>query len=172
MALSLFVQASGQSVHQRSADNNFHGVTLTFLSQRCLPRDKVPYVGDDFIDFSDLVTRFRLENKGPEEVYYLANNILNSIEPVGFQLSRNGSGASWDAIYSPARGREGIFTGIAYSWFSLGPGLALEFERRDVSFKEPEHATSVFLNLKPEHKGRVELVSNAFVVKACRKGDK
>ena len=79
---------------------------------------------------------------------------------------------SWDAIYSPGRGSEGTFTGIAYSWRSLGPGLALEFERRDVSFKESEHATSVFLNLKPEHKERVEFVSNAFVVERCGKGGK
>ena len=156
----------------KAPDNSFHGVTLSFVSQRCLPKDKVPYVGDDFIDFSDMVTRFRLENAGANQIYYLGDNILNSIEPVGFQLQRKSSDTTWEAIHSPARGREGIFTGIAYSWFALRPGSALEFERRDVSFKESEHATSVFLNLKPEHKRRVELLSNAFVVERCRKGDK
>ena len=156
----------------KAPDNSFHGVTLSFLSQRCLPKDKVPYVGDDFIDFSDMVTKFRLENTGPNEIYYLGDNILNSIEPVGFQLQRKSRDDPWEAIYSPARGREGIFTGIAYSWFALRPGSALEFERRDVSFKESVHATSVFLNLKPEHKRRVEIVSNAFTVERCRKGDK
>jgi hypothetical protein len=49
--------------------NNFNGVTLTFLSQHCFPKDKVPYVGEDLIDYSDMNNIFRLENKGKNEIY-------------------------------------------------------------------------------------------------------
>ena len=52
--------------------NTFPGVGLSLLSQRCLPKNKVPYVGDDFIDFSDMTTRFRLSNGSSKDVYFLA----------------------------------------------------------------------------------------------------
>ena len=143
-------------------ENSFRGVTLTVLSQRLIPQNQVPYVGDDVIDFSDLIVRFRIENRGKEDIYYLADVVSNGIEPVGFQLLRDSKRAEWDTTYSPARGREDIFTGDLFKWLLLSPGCALEFERTDLSFKGREHATTVFLNTEPEHKSRVELVSNVY----------
>jgi hypothetical protein len=158
-----------QSPKPRDGENKFHGVVLTFVSQRCVARNKVPYVGDDFIDFSDLTTRFRLANTGTEEIFYLADDITTAKEPVGFQLFRPTKNADWEAIYSPARGREGIFTGDAFKWMLLRPGSAIEFDPEDVSDKVGDHATSVFLNTKPVHTNRVELVSNAFSPVRCHK---
>jgi hypothetical protein len=166
--LSVFAQ----SEKQRSVENSFRGIRLSFLSQRCLPKDKVPYVGDDFIDFSDMLVRFRLENRGKGDIYYLADNILSSIEPAGFQLSRKSKGAKWEATNTPARGREGIFTGEAYKWLLLPPGTAIEFEFTDLSAESGEHSASVFLNTEPEHKNRIELISNAYIPKKCPKVNK
>jgi hypothetical protein len=156
-----------QSPKAPDNENTFHGVTLSFVSQRCLPSDKVPHVGQDFIDFSDLVTRFRLANTGSQEVFYLVDHVLSGIEPVGFQLFRPNKDSDWMSIYSPARGRRDIFTGDAFKWLRLKPGSAIEFESSDVSGKEGEHATSVFLNLKPVHKNRSEIVSNTFAPVKC-----
>jgi hypothetical protein len=160
-----------QSSKPRDGENTFRGAVLTFVSQRCIPSKKVRYVGDDF-DFSDLITRFRLENHGANEIYYLADNLLNGIEPVGFQLYRSNQTSDWEATHSPARGRDGIFTADVDKWFFLRPGFAIEFERTDVTNKGLQHATSVFLNSKPVHKNRVEIVSNAFAPINCPKRGK
>ena len=154
--------ASSQTGNERSYANSYRGVTLSVLSQRWIPRNEVPYIGDDVIDFSDMIVRFRLENRGRENIYYLADNALSSIEPVGFQLFRQRREAEWQGTYSPARGREGIFTGDGVHWLLLPPGSAIEFERRDSSIKRGEHATSVYLNTEAEHNNRVELISNPY----------
>src|SRR6266852_10001118 len=87
---------------QKVRDNSttFPGVTLSFISQRCLPRNKVPYVGDDFIDFSDMTSRFRLRNGGSKDIDYLADAVTSSADPVGFQLSRPNKRGDWDAPYT------------------------------------------------------------------------
>ncbi len=128
LLMLLFSHAAlSQTGNERSYENSYRGITLSVLSQRWIPKDKVPYVGDDVIDFSNLVVRFRLENRGNEEIYYLADDALNSIAPVGFQLFRKARGAGWEGTYSPARGREGIFTGVGVHWLLLPPGSAIEF---------------------------------------------
>ena len=151
-----------QKGNERSYENSYRGISLCVVSQRWIPQGKVPYVGDDVIDFSDMIVRFRLENRGKEDIYYLADNAMSSIEPVGFQVFQKAKGAEWEGTYSPARGREGIFTGVGVHWLLLPPGSAVEFEREDVSDKEGEHATTVYLNTEPKHKNRVELVSNTY----------
>ena len=159
--LSLPVTFS-QTGNERTYDISHRGVTLSVISQRRIPKDKVPYVGDDVIDFSDLIVKFRLENRGNEEIYFLADDAMSSIAPVGFQLFRKSRSAEWEGTYSPARGREGIFTGVGVHWLLLPPGSAVEFEREDVSDKGGEHATTVYLNDALEHKNRVELASNTY----------
>lgn len=149
--------------------NIFKGSTLTYLSQRCLPKDKVPYVGEDVIDYSDMITRFRLENNGKDEIYFLTSTISNNISPWGFVLFRKNKDAEWTSVYSPARGREGIFTDDSFRWLGLPPGFAIEFQNSDFSTKDGEHAVSVFVNTKPEHKNRIELISNEFVSVPCPK---
>jgi hypothetical protein len=151
--------------------NTFPGVSLSLLSQRCLPKNKVPYVGDDFIDFSDMTTRFRLSNGSSKDVYYLADAVTSTADPVGFQLFRPNKRADWDAPYTPARGREGIFTGEGVKWLVLRPGSVIEFETLDFSPRRGQHAASVFLNTRPAHDNRVELISNAFVpIRCCKRG--
>ncbi len=152
--------------------NSFKGVTLIYLSQRCLPADKVPYVGKDIIDYSDMITRFRLENNSKEEIYFLTSMGSNLILPQGFVLFRKSKDEEWTSVYSPARGREGIFTGINFGWLGLPSGFAIEFESSGFSRTDGEHAGSVFLNTKPEQKGRVELISNEFVAVPCPKAKK
>ena len=88
LASSLFAQPG----KHRSVEISFRGVALSVISQRCLPESKVPYVGDDFIDFSDMAARYRLENQGKENIYYLADHVLSSIEPAGFVLFRRTRG--------------------------------------------------------------------------------
>jgi len=160
--LILAPAAFSQTGNERSYENRYRGVALSVLSQRRIPKDKVPYVGDDVIDFSDMVVKFRLENQGKEDIYYLADDVMSSIEPVGFQIFRKSRVAEWEGTYSPARGREGVFTGSGARWLLLPPGSAVEFERKDVSEKGGEHATTVYLNTEPEHKNRVELISNTY----------
>jgi hypothetical protein len=63
--------AFSQTGNERNYANSYRGVTLSVLSQRWIPKDKVPFIGDDVIDFSDMVVRFRLENRGKEDIYYL-----------------------------------------------------------------------------------------------------
>ena len=151
-----------QTGNERSYENSYRGVSLTVVSQRWIPKDKVPYIGVDVIDFSDVIVKFRLENRGNQDVYYLADDAISSVVPVGFQVSRGARQTEWEGTYSPARGREGIFTGVGVHWLLLPPGSAVEFEREDVSNKRGEHATTVYLNIEPEHKNRVELVSNTY----------
>jgi hypothetical protein len=151
-----------QTGNERSYENGYRGVSLSVVSQRWIPKEKVPYVGVDVIDFSDMIVRFRLENRGKEDIYYLADNAMSSIAPVGFQVFRKTEGAEWEGTYSPARGREGIFTGVGVHWLLLPPRSAVEFEREDVSDKGGEHATTVYLNIEPRHKNRVELVSDTY----------
>ncbi|MBK6749136.1 MAG: hypothetical protein IPG67_03785 [Acidobacteria bacterium] len=83
--LLIFTLLVCQSVLAQSiktvSGNNFNGTTMTFVSQRCLPKDKVPYIGEDLIDYSDMNNVFRLENKGKREVYFLASTISNSVSP-------------------------------------------------------------------------------------------
>jgi len=55
-----------------------------------------------------------------------------------------------------------IFTGVGVHWLLLPPGSAVVFERKDVSDKGGEHATTVYLNTEPEHKNRIELISNTY----------
>jgi hypothetical protein len=152
--------------------NTFPGVSLSLLSQRCLPKKKVPYVGDDFIDFSDMTTWFRLSNGSSKGVYYLADAVTSTADPVGFQLFRPSKRGDWDSPYTPARGRPDVFTGEGVKWLLLRPGSVVEFETLDFSRRRGQHAMSVFLNTKPTHDNRVELVSNAFVPKHCRKRGK
>jgi hypothetical protein len=87
---------------------------------------------------------------------------MSSIEPVGFQMFRKSRMEGWGGTYSPARGREGIFTGVGVHWLLLPPDSAVEFERKNVSDKGGKHATTVYLNTEPEHKNRVELISNTY----------
>lgn len=150
--------------------NNFKGATLTFLSQKCLPKDKIPYVGEDLIDFSDMNNRFRLENNGKEEIYFLASSISNSISPEGFVLFRKSKDIDWTSVYNPGRGREGVFSSKStYRWLGLLPGSAIEFQYSGFSTSDGEHAASVILNSKPENKNRMELISNVFVTVPCAK---
>jgi hypothetical protein len=83
--------------------NTLPGVTLSLLSQRCLPKNKVPYMGDDFIDFSDMTTRFRLSNRSSKDVYYLADGVTSTADPVGFELFRPNKRSDWEAPNTPAR---------------------------------------------------------------------
>jgi hypothetical protein len=158
-----------QSPKVANNGNTLPGVTLSLLSQRCLPKNKVPYVGDDFIDFSDMTTRFRLSNRSSKDVYYLADAVTSSADPVGFQLFRPNKRSDWDAPNTPARGRPDVFTGEGVNWLLLRPGSVVEFETLDFSPRRGQHATSVFLNTKPAHDNRVELISNAFVPIHCPK---
>src|SRR5262245_41461179 len=162
LMLILAPAAFSQTGDERSYENSYHGVALSVLSQRRIPKDKAPYVGDDVIDFSDMVVKFRLENRGKEDIYDLADNAMGSIEPVGFQMFRKSRVAGWEGTYSPARGSEGIFTGVGVHWLLLPSGSAVEFEREDVSDKDGEHATTVYLNTEPEHKNRVQRISNTY----------
>ena len=163
LILSFCLGTFAQAVEKHTDKSSFNGVALSVLSRRWIPKQKVPYVGDDVIDFSDMIVKFRLENRCGVEIYYLADNVAGSIEPVGFQLSRRSKGEQWDAIYTPARGREGIFTGSDVRWLLLPPGCAVEFERTDLSYEKGQHATSVFINTAPEHKNRVEIISNTYL---------
>lgn len=161
-----------QSPKVRENGNTFRGVTLSFRSQRCLPKKEVPYVGDDFIDFSDMTTRFRLSNGSSKDVYYLASAVTSTADPVGFQLFRPNRRSGWEAPDTPARGREGTFTGEPVKWLVLPPGSIIEFETLDFSTRRGQHAASVFLNTRPAHDNRVEVISNAFVPIRCRKRGK
>jgi hypothetical protein len=109
-----------------------------------------------------MVVKLRLGNRGKQDIYYLADDAISSMVPVGFQVFRKARMAEREGIYSPARGREGIFTGVGVHWLLLPPGSAVEFVRADVSDRGGEHATTVYLNAEPEHKNRVELVSNTY----------
>ena len=148
--------------------NVLHGVALTFVSQRCLPKTEVPYVGDDFIDYSDMSSKFRLVNRSSTDIYYLVA-VVTDTQPVGFQLVRANKRADWEALHSPARGRDGVFTGDGYTWRLLSRGAAIYFDTLDFSGKRGERATSVFVNSKPMHGNRMELISNSFVPVRCRK---
>jgi hypothetical protein len=64
--LNCHVFATG---NERTYEISHRGVTLFVISQRRI-QDKVPYVGDDVIDFSDLIVKFRLKNAGTEEIYF------------------------------------------------------------------------------------------------------
>jgi len=139
------------------------GVILSVISRRWIPKSQVPYVGDDVIDFSDMIVRFRLENRGRQDFYYLADNVLEGIQPVGFQLRRKQRNSEWEALYTPARGREDVFTEDSCRWFRLPSGCAIEFEREDVSYEKGQHAGSVFVNTEPEHKNRVEIISDSYL---------
>ena len=163
-----------QTEKKNDNGNNFNGVTISYLSQRCLPPDKVPYISPsgDFIDSSDMIVRFRIENNGKQDIYYLAASVFNSISPVGYRLSRKSKAEEWGGIYSLGRGRERDYTGSSYHWVSLPPTMAVEFESTDLSSEEGEHATSVFFNTEAQHKNRVEVISNTFVPVQCPKSKK
>jgi len=144
--------------------NKFSGVRLSVVSQRPRPEDKPNkqgVAGSDYTELvrNDLLVRFRLANNGEQRVYYLAG--LNSIEPVGYTLFRKGGEQNWKAT-SPARGREGSFTGGGTQWLLLPPCTAVEFETLDLSTRGEEHAISIFLNYQPSHEGRIEFVSDLY----------
>jgi hypothetical protein len=160
--------------------NTYKGVTLTYLSQKCFPKDKVPFKGPDFIDYSDMNNRFRLENNSKKEIYFLVSTILMSISPEGYVLHRKSKDAEWNSVYGPRRDEK--FTGSDLRWLSLPAGFAIEFEWSGFSSQVGEHAASVILNKNSEEKGMIdktpeikdmiELISDVFISTPCLKSEK
>jgi hypothetical protein len=146
-------------------DKRFPSVRLSLLSQRWRPQEKTSKAGGKASDVfevgrDDLLIRFRLSNESEANFYYLAP--LNTMEPTGYILFRKAGESSWSAT-SPARGREGSFTGGGYQWLLLPPGTAIEFEFLDLSTRSGEHAISLLVNTKPTHTDRIEYISAPYM---------
>lgn len=107
----------------------------------------------------DLLVRFRLTNNEPKPIYYIAENY--NCHLTGYLLFRKKKAKEWNAI-SPAYGRESSLTGGAFEWMTLLPGESVETEFSDLSSREHEHAISVFVNIKPTQKGRIEIISDVY----------
>jgi len=154
-------QAVGQDTE---GDTRFTGVRLTFISQRSRrvgrARRGSRRTRDSFGVFrDDIRVRFRLANEGERTVYYLAP--LNSREPVGYMHTRQEGATQW-RVASPDRGREHLYRGYGYRWLPLRPGTVFEFEFSGLRSQRGEHAISILLNTRPNHRDRVEFFSDAY----------
>lgn len=143
-------------------------VCLKVVHQRAMTDSDIKRI--TLLSLRRSIIRFRLSNKSDHDITYLT--WLDSVEPVGFRLSRSGTGGDFSSLPKADKRTESTLKsgrGETFRYLKLSPNSILEFELPDWGnpnhdTEHTEHAFSTFIKAGSDDTqgAPVELFSELF----------